>query len=404
MARPNKKAPVLGAGEMFNVWWEAGRVREETLSLKALTASRDFQARAKMNMAHVRLLANLRRMGATLEPIVVVFDAASGKYYTCDGAHRSKEAEKAGDKEIRAYVIDGTKQDAIEFAAQANKRLSLARTAADTKRAAWMLFAIEEWWVRSDRMIAAHVGVSPITMGKYRRQWCKAKGVALPDVVVGGDGKSRVRPALPGEAAVKTSISPDGRVSVRRGDEVASVGRVENVSKEKLAEAMDKVNAAYAEKTGVIDSKDISSIARLRSQLDLKGIPSETGRAGSQTVPAVGCEGFSVVGVDNGLSETFYGAVGRVLLHRHQVGGHGRPVIICHAYVAPWIKKLVISAGVEVMSLDAFVAEYQKSKVPPAVPARAGSKSFSARPKIACVTLGRKAKNSSPKSPKKQTA
>lgn len=100
-----------------------------------------------------------------IPPIVVFHDGAS--YWLADGFHRlaaykelQQQASPAPPSAIRAEVRQGTRRDAVLYAAGANADHGLRRTTADKERAVLALLEDEEWSQWSGREIARRCRVS----------------------------------------------------------------------------------------------------------------------------------------------------------------------------------------------------------------------------------------------------
>lgn len=104
-------------------------------------------------------------------PVVVYWDGETR--WLVDGFHRIAAAVRAELVDVPATVYEGTRRDAIRYAARANQQHGLRRTSADKRRAVETLLADPEWSEWSDRRIAAMAGVSPTTVGTIRAQVSK---------------------------------------------------------------------------------------------------------------------------------------------------------------------------------------------------------------------------------------
>lgn len=103
-----------------------------------------------------------------LDPIVAFWDGK--EYWLAHGFHRTAAYESRGAKRIEFLVRQGTLRDARLYAAGCNAKGRLARSLEDARRAARFLLADDEWSLWSDRKIATHCGVSPTSVGNYRRE------------------------------------------------------------------------------------------------------------------------------------------------------------------------------------------------------------------------------------------
>lgn len=130
------------------------------------------QARAGLDPATVteyveamRDLCYVRNGLDRIPPIVVFHDGSA--YWLADGFHRLEayrqlqaEASPAPPAAIRAEVRQGTRRDAVLYAAGANADHGLRRTTADKERAVLAILQDEEWGQWSDREIARRCKVS----------------------------------------------------------------------------------------------------------------------------------------------------------------------------------------------------------------------------------------------------
>lgn len=122
--------------------------------------------------------------GEVLPPPRLFFDGTT--YWPADGHHRIKAKEKAGSKMIECEVQDGTKDDAIIFAAASNKGHGVRRTAADKRKTIRALLKVGSWAEMSDRVIAQHVGCDPKTIAACR----EGSGEEIPHRRKTADGRT----------------------------------------------------------------------------------------------------------------------------------------------------------------------------------------------------------------------
>ncbi len=102
-----------------------------------------------------------------LPPVVVFFDGVA--YWLADGFHRYHAHRRAGEHTLEALVHQGTKRDAVLYAAGANTTHGLRRTNADKRRAVETLLGDDEWKRWSDSEIARRCGVHHTFVGDVRR-------------------------------------------------------------------------------------------------------------------------------------------------------------------------------------------------------------------------------------------
>lgn len=138
-----------------------------TLPLADLKRDPELQCRARgTQRAAVAEYAEAMSAGATFPPIAVFRDP-KGVLWLSDGFHRVEAAELAGIAELPADVREGSRKDALLFAASANAGHGLRRTTADKRRAIGLLLG--NFPRLSDRKIAEAAGVDHKTVAAARR-------------------------------------------------------------------------------------------------------------------------------------------------------------------------------------------------------------------------------------------
>jgi hypothetical protein len=119
---------------------------------------------AGLDLLKVAEYKEARLDGAKFPPVDVFHDSETGENHLAGGAHRHASAGL----EIFANVHDGTKRDAIIFAATENATHGLPRTNEDKRLAVTALLTDEEWVVNADMVIAKHAGVTQPFVGSVR--------------------------------------------------------------------------------------------------------------------------------------------------------------------------------------------------------------------------------------------
>lgn len=99
-------------------------------------------------------------------PVVVFHDGQT--HWLADGFHRVTAARRMFLTAVSADIRQGTRRDAVLYAAGANADHGLRRTSRDKERAVLHLLQDEEWGRWSDREIARRCKVSPTFVGKVR--------------------------------------------------------------------------------------------------------------------------------------------------------------------------------------------------------------------------------------------
>ncbi len=170
-----------------------GRAKIQQLSMKALgKVDAQLQCRVQhLDVEHVRRLSAIHDETGIIAPIVVFEDAKSGARWIADGFHRHRMLEMKRAPAIRAYVINGTRLDALEFSTMCNRQLCLPRTREDVRKAIEMLLEVEQYRVWGDNKIGEHVGCSPSLVRRIRIAWHEKKLIPMPERFEGRDGSQR---------------------------------------------------------------------------------------------------------------------------------------------------------------------------------------------------------------------
>lgn len=154
------------------------------------------QMRARINMDTVAQYADDMAAGDKFPAIHVVQDV-DGVYWCADGEHRVLAHKMVYPESsavvppIEAVVHDGTRRDAMLYAATANKTHGLPRTNADKRHAVEQFLRDEEWGKLSDREVAQMAGVSHPYVAKVRADLTGNGYQSLGNPVrVGADGRT----------------------------------------------------------------------------------------------------------------------------------------------------------------------------------------------------------------------
>ncbi len=151
------------------------------MELSALTLDAGLQCRASINKATIAKYAERMRAGDVF-PALDAFEI-DGACLLADGWQRYGGAQKAGLTKFPVILHQGTRQDAIRFAIQANNAHPLPLNNKDKRRAVEMM--VHECADDSDRAIAILVKVSHTFVANVRRQLAT---VASSDERTGRDG------------------------------------------------------------------------------------------------------------------------------------------------------------------------------------------------------------------------
>ncbi|MFJ5309812.1 streptomycin biosynthesis protein [Streptomyces sp. NPDC088350] len=187
----------------------------------------------EIDEAHVQLLADAED---ALPPITV----HRSTLRVIDGAHRVRAAIARGETSVRAWLFDGTDDEAFIHSVRANNAHGLPLTVSDRRAAVVRLLRARPEW--SDRAIATTAGVSAQTVGKVRRSTVSATQL---NGRVGRDG--RVRPLSTAEGRRKAeeimTARPDASLREVAREAGLSPGTVNDVRR-RLRDGKDPVMAA----------------------------------------------------------------------------------------------------------------------------------------------------------------
>lgn len=144
----------------------------DNIGLSFIRTDGGTQARAGLNEATVIEYLDAMREGVEFPPVVLFYDGTD--YWLADGFHRV-EARRRFKEEGRGSIIaadvrQGTRRDAVLYAAGANDDHGLRRSADDKRRAVLCLLEDKEWGAWADRAIARQCRVSPTFVGKVRAE------------------------------------------------------------------------------------------------------------------------------------------------------------------------------------------------------------------------------------------
>lgn len=200
------------------------------------------QVRETMNAATVQDYADALAEGAEFPAVTVFFDGAA--HWLADGFHRVLAHERAGLVDVLAEVRAGSKEDALIFAAGANRNHGLPMGAGDRRRAVEVLLKTEKWASKSAREIAAYVGCSHVTVATIRNEMVSVGQIDhLPETRTGKDGK---------QYPVKKTKAPTAPAPEAPADPTPLVNLTSHPAIDAIASAptRDALDAAYTAANG----------------------------------------------------------------------------------------------------------------------------------------------------------
>lgn len=164
------------------------------------------QLREKIDLATVTEYAESMAEGAVLPPVVVFQDEA-GVCWLADGFHRVAAAEISGQADVAAEFRQGSRREAILYAAGTNGRHGLRRTNADKRRAVLALLEDPEWRQFSDGEIGRRCAVSQPFVSSLRAEVAATQNGYESTERIGADGR-RINVSNIGRPAAGKAADP----------------------------------------------------------------------------------------------------------------------------------------------------------------------------------------------------
>ena len=151
-------------------------------------------------------------------PPPVVFRTEDGRMLLVEGRHRTRGAARNGRDTIECVIVDGTREEAIEYAAACNTRHGKPRSREDLEKAIENLFALPKYAHMSDREIALLARCHHNVVGSVRRRLVEAGVLEPSDRVKCKDGRTMTRAKKPavkvnGKRAEKAPLDVERLIS-----------------------------------------------------------------------------------------------------------------------------------------------------------------------------------------------
>ncbi len=170
--------------------------KTEDIKLDDIKVEGDIQQRVTTDRATIDAYAEAIKGGAKFLPLIVY--RVGDELILADGFHRRTAYGNAGVKTALCEVREGTREDAMLYAAtDANRTNGLRMTNADKRKAIKTVLALkgDEW---SDRDIAKAVGCCHVTVGTVKKE------VAGGEITNAGNGNVATPTAQQVNAAIET--------------------------------------------------------------------------------------------------------------------------------------------------------------------------------------------------------
>jgi len=150
------------------------------VSLDDITRDETLQPRDGLKDAHVRAIQGALESDVEL-PAVILYQLGD-TLALVDGWHRYAASQRAGKAKLRADIYAGDRDDAQAHAGAANVGDKLGLTAPERKSVLLVLLKSPKYARRSARELGRMVGVSHVTVSKYKRELDTAAGqIYQPD-------------------------------------------------------------------------------------------------------------------------------------------------------------------------------------------------------------------------------
>ncbi|HEY7156067.1 MAG TPA: ParB N-terminal domain-containing protein, partial [Gemmataceae bacterium] len=192
----------------------------EELQIELIAADPELQPRESMCELTVEEYRKAVENRDPLPPGVVYHDESQQKYWLADGFHRREARLRAGQKTMLVEIRQGTRRDALLYAAGANGVHGLGRTDADKRRQVLILLRDNEWQEWSSNEIARHCRVSPTSVGRWRREHDESERASLSTVdseqVRPSDGDSGAPETMPKVRTYKTRHGTTAKMRIEK--------------------------------------------------------------------------------------------------------------------------------------------------------------------------------------------
>jgi len=191
------------------------------------------QSRKELNQERVTEYSEMIKEGVEFPPITVFYDGSD--YWLSSGFHRYFASKQAGKVSMDCDVKEGTLTDALWFSLGSNNH-GLDKTAEDKRYMMQIIIDNPVWSKLSNNKIAAHIGVSNMTVGRIRKELD-----IKPAEVTYTDKNGR-------EATISTEKIGTTKVT-KPVEEKQDVSPIQDEKDQKIAELSDTINLLAEENT-----------------------------------------------------------------------------------------------------------------------------------------------------------
>lgn len=371
------------AQELLTEWIRTGEAKLcNSMSMKAITADDTIlQFRERTDPEWVQVfyeeIDRWQRMQGQPDcpdppfPVVVFHDEGAGVYWLADGYHRFRAHEKLRLKSIRAYVIKGTLEDAVRFAATCNlARSGHEPSREDIKHGFMKLLENERFFAMTDMGLGCVAAVGATTAKRWRAEYCDRHGCGVPDRLISADGRLYPANGQGGVASVNASTKRGKPILIARAqaagrDFKVYIGIEDGVSQEQIDAAKAEVERRardWRERQAelVVPKSSYAACGVMARSFISRGVASSVESMGAGDCLASLRIGLArVVTQAESTPTDYFASFGKIMLARKR-GTVAREIILApmprHGASGKAIS-LIREAGVEVMTADELIAE-----------------------------------------------
>ncbi|SIO21359.1 hypothetical protein SAMN05444166_3028 [Singulisphaera sp. GP187] len=186
-------------------------------------------------------------------PPITVYEI-DGRWLVADGFHRHASAITLGRRTIKAEIVEGSFEEALDFVSSVNLFHGLPLTRSERRRAVDVKLRLHHDW--SDRRMAEELGVSRELVAKTRRSLIEGNQIPNNPGRVGADGKTYSSAGLPKDP---NEHLPKGKSSAQQDDPRDRGGRESDAPP--WDDATSPMPAVSREPTGLAPWQDADSKA-----------------------------------------------------------------------------------------------------------------------------------------------
>jgi hypothetical protein len=343
-----------------------GRATKQELAIKSIVVDHSLQSRVATDPEHVKHLASLEDLledqGQELRSVIVFCDPETKKHLLADGFHRVMARKAHRKPSIGAYVIDGTRADAVRYSVSANLENSKPTSREDRRKAVRMVFDDLDGLSMGDSEVGRMCGVGSGTTKKIRAEYCQEKGIPIPENVVVRYKGGKFRKIKYTKDHVKKNENLPFRPRVIEGRSVAYtsingkqiyLGQVEDGARDRLV----GIEVEEKHKKHVL-----SAPAHFREWAACRGVASKTTSESIWEPRGIALKNAVLVLCLCLDPNSIYQAIGRVRLLRLHTMPEGRMIVACHFDEASNMTRELIELarrdGVEFLTPEQIVEQF----------------------------------------------